>query len=89
MNEGAKKVVLVFGGSRGIGAAIVSRLASDGYAVAFTYASSDAKAGELVSAITAEGGDALAIKADSADAAQIGAAVDQAVARLGRSTSLS
>lgn len=82
--EGTSKVALVFGGSRGIGAAIVSRLASDGYAVAFTYVSSAAKADELVSGIVAQGGAALAIKADSADAAQIRAAVDQAVDRFGK-----
>ncbi len=84
MTEGTKKVALIFGGSRGIGAAIVSRLASDGYTVAFTYVSSDAKANELVSAIAGRDGNALAIKADSADAAQIGAAVDQVVDRLGK-----
>ncbi|MEP7454218.1 SDR family oxidoreductase [Phyllobacterium sp. SB3] len=84
MNEGTKKRALVFGGSRGIGAAIVLRLASDGYAVAFTYVSSDAKANELVGAITARGGDVLAIKADSADPAQISAAVEQAVDHLGK-----
>ena len=39
------KVALVTGGSRGIGAAIVRRLAQDGAAVAFTYATSKDKAG--------------------------------------------
>jgi 3-oxoacyl-[acyl-carrier protein] reductase len=40
------KVALVQGGSRGIGAAIVKRLAEQGAAVAFTYISSEAKARE-------------------------------------------
>ncbi|ATB39488.1 3-oxoacyl-ACP reductase [Cystobacter fuscus] len=84
MSEASGKVALVFGGSRGIGAATVSRLAKDGHAVAFTYVSREDKANELVSAITAEGGDALAIKADSADASQLRAAVAKAVDRYGR-----
>jgi 3-oxoacyl-[acyl-carrier protein] reductase len=83
MSDGSKKVALVFGGSRGIGAATVSRFAKDGYAVAFTYVSRDDKANELVSAIATEGGDALAIKADSADAAQIRGAVSKTVDRYG------
>ncbi|AKJ98219.1 oxidoreductase [Pseudomonas chlororaphis] len=69
------KVALVQGGSRGIGAAIVKRLAAEGAAVAFTYVSSAAKAEELQHSITAAGGKALAIKADSADAEAIRNAV--------------
>ena len=42
------QVAFVQGGSRGIGAAIVKRLARDGAAVAFTYVSSASKAEELV-----------------------------------------
>lgn len=80
----AGKVAFVQGGSRGIGAAIVQRLARDGAAVAFTYASSAQKAEELASSIEAAGGRALAIKADSADAAQLSAAVDQAASHFGR-----
>src|SRR5476649_1608020 len=69
------KVALIQGGSRGIGAAIVKRLAAEGAAVAFTYVSSAAKAEELQNSITANGGKALAIKADSADAEAIRSAV--------------
>ncbi|WP_053146259.1 3-oxoacyl-ACP reductase family protein [Pseudomonas sp. P97.38] len=69
------KVALVQGGSRGIGAAIVKRLAAEGAAVAFTYVSSAAKAEELQHSITAAGGKALAIKADSADVEAIRNAV--------------
>ncbi|MEJ2815566.1 3-oxoacyl-ACP reductase family protein [Caulobacter sp. CCG-8] len=78
------KVALVLGGSRGIGAAIVERLATDGAQVAFTYASSPENAETLRAAIEAKGGTALAVRADSADADQIKAAVDQTLARFGR-----
>jgi 3-oxoacyl-[acyl-carrier protein] reductase len=78
------KVALIQGGSRGIGAAIVKRLAAEGAAVAFTYVSSTAKAEELQNSITANGGKALAIKADSADAAAIRHAVSATVEAFGR-----
>lgn len=80
---GQRKVALVFGGSRGIGAAIARRLAKDGCAVALTYVSRPDKADEVVAAIEAEGGAALAIAADSGDADAIRTAVDQTVARFG------
>ena len=78
------KVALVQGGSRGIGAAIVKRLADEGAAVAFTYVSSEIKAQELQDSITASGGKALAIKADSADAEAIRNAVALTVEKFGR-----
>jgi len=80
----AGKVALVTGGSRGIGAAIVRRLAADGASVAFTYANSQAKADELAAEITGGGGWALAIKADSADAGAVQAAVTRTVRDLGQ-----
>jgi 3-oxoacyl-[acyl-carrier protein] reductase len=74
---------LVTGGARGIGAAIVRRLAADGAAVAFTYMSSTAEAEALVAAIGADGGVAVALRADAGDAGQVAAAVQQAVTALG------
>lgn len=74
---------LVTGGSRGIGAGIVRRLTADGAAVAFTYGVSAAEADKLVAEVTADGGTAVAIQADSADPTQVAAAVEQAVAALG------
>ena len=56
------KVALIQGGSRGIGAAIVKRLAAQGAAVAFTYISSAAKAAELQNSVISAGGKALAIQ---------------------------
>lgn len=67
----AGKVALVTGGSRGIGAAIVRRLALEGAYVAFSYASSADTAEELVREINAKGGHALALAADQADAKQV------------------
>jgi len=78
------KVALVTGGSRGIGAAIAKRLAADGAVVAITYSSGEQKAAEVVSAIEAAGGRALAIKADSANAEAVKSAVTQTVKALGR-----
>lgn len=78
-----RKTALVFGGSRGIGAATVTRLVADGYAVAFTYASRADKADELVGSIERGGGQAFAIQADSASAEAVRGAVEQAVHRFG------
>ncbi|MFC6336343.1 SDR family oxidoreductase [Pseudomonas sp. CCM 7891] len=78
------KVALVQGGSRGIGAAIVKRLAAQGAAVAFTYVSSAARAEQLQNSVISDGGKALAIHADSADAEAIRNAVSATVKAFGR-----
>ena len=82
--EYAQKVALVFGGSRGIGEAIVRRLAKDATAVALTYVAASDRAAETARAAEAEGVPALAIRADSADAEAIKDAVDQTMRRFGR-----
>lgn len=74
---------LVFGGSRGMGAAIVRRLAAEGRPVAFTYARSPDRAAELVQDIEAASGSAFAVLADSADPEAIRSAVNAAVERFG------
>jgi len=79
----AKKRALVTGGSRGIGAAIVKRLAREGADVALTYVSNFHQANETVEAAQALGVKALAIQADSADAEAVVGAVEQTVRELG------
>src|SRR3984893_8419218 len=78
------KVAMVFGGSRGIGAAAARRLAREGANVGLTYVSAPDKAADTVRAIEEEGRTGFAIKADSADPTAIRDAVTQAVDRLGR-----
>jgi 3-oxoacyl-[acyl-carrier protein] reductase len=84
MSKLAKKVALVTGGSRGIGAAIAKRLATDGASVAITYAKDSSAASAVVKAIEAGGGKAIAIQADAAKAEAVKDAVEKAVATFGR-----
>jgi 3-oxoacyl-[acyl-carrier protein] reductase len=77
------KIALVTGGSRGIGAAIAKRLAANGASVALTYAKDVSAADNVVKWIEQNGGKALAIQADSVDAAAIRNAVATTVSSLG------
>jgi 3-oxoacyl-[acyl-carrier protein] reductase len=77
------KRALVTGGSRGIGAAIVKRLARDGAHVALTYVTRPEQANETAKAAQGFGVRALAIQADSANAEAVAAAVERTAADLG------
>jgi len=73
------KTVLITGGSRGIGRAMVELFSKNGYAVAFTYKNSENEAKSL-----AESTGTLAIRADSAKEEDVLRAVDTAVKSLGK-----
>jgi len=78
------QVALVTGGSRGIGAAIATRLAEAGADVAITYQRSADRAQAVVDVIAATGRRGLAIAADSGDPEAMPAAVQRTVTELGR-----
>jgi len=83
-NQLGGKAALVTGGSRGIGAAIARRLATNGASVAITYVNGQEQAVAVVREIEATGGRAIAIKADNRDAKAIDKAVDDAATEFGR-----
>lgn len=82
------KVLIVTGGSRGIGAATARLAAQRGWAVAVNYAAQAGVAEALVGEIRAAGGRALALQADVADEAQVLAMFARVDAELGRLSGL-
>lgn len=74
----APQVLIVTGGSRGIGAAVALRAARAGYAVVVNYSADAAGAGATVEGITAGGGVALAVQADVSDPAAVARLFDAA-----------
>ncbi len=82
------KVLLVTGGSRGIGAATCLLAARQGWAVAVNYTANSLAADEVVRQIRAAGGRAMAVQADVADEAQVLRMFEQVDAKFGRLTGL-
>lgn len=82
------QVLLITGGSRGIGAATALLAARRGYAVAVNYTSNSLAADEVVRAIRATGGTAISVQADVGDETQVMAMFEKIDAKLGRLTAL-
>jgi NAD(P)-dependent dehydrogenase (short-subunit alcohol dehydrogenase family) len=77
------KCALVTGGAKRIGRSIIERLAGEGYAVAIHCRRSSDAAEEMAARIHAEGGNAVIVQADLADAPAVDRIVDDAVRALG------
>ncbi|MBJ9661135.1 SDR family oxidoreductase [Burkholderia gladioli] len=83
MNASPIRAAIVTGGSRGIGRAIATRLAADGFAVVVNYAGNAAAAQETVGAIVEAGGTAIAVQGDVASEADVARLFDTTVERFG------
>lgn len=86
--SGILKVVVVTGGSRGIGRACAEALAAGGWRVAIGYRSSETDAKEALAGIEAEGGSGTIVRLDALDAASVKQAFEEVAGSLGPVTGL-
>ena len=84
----SQQVLIVTGGSQGIGAAVARQAAQAGYAVALTYVRSGDLADQVVAGIAAAGGRAIAVQAEMADEASVVALFATVDRDLGKVTAL-
>ena len=83
MADDVMPLAIVTGGGRGIGASISKRLATDGYRVLLTYNQSSNSAEMIVESIRSSGGDAVAVKVDCSNPADIMILADHPWCKLG------
>jgi len=84
MATSSKPVAIITGASRGIGRAIATRLATDGYATVVNYHSNRQAADEVCGEIEAGGGQAIAVQADIGNSADRLRLVEETLSHLGR-----
>lgn len=80
----AGKSVLVTGGTRGIGKALVEKLAAEGANVLFSYITSRERAAEIEAALGQSHGRIIAMRADVRDRAEVDAFATRAIGEFGR-----
>jgi NAD(P)-dependent dehydrogenase (short-subunit alcohol dehydrogenase family) len=88
MKAGRQQITVVTGGSRGIGAAVVARLARDGHQVAIGYVRDRSAADRMVGLVVDQGGRAVAIRCDVTDETAVENLFSQAGSELGPVTGL-
>lgn len=84
MTENITKTILITGGTRGIGRAIVKEFALSGLNIAFTYNSSDEIATALCNEIDPSGSRIIAFKADAADITAAELVINKTLEKFGR-----